>query len=107
MDKNMKILIVDDFSTMRRIIKNLLRDLGFNNTHEADDGNTALPMLKNPVQKRIYIPLDKLDNNMMHMAGESALARISMLQEPRIPTYAIALKEWNRIKENISIPKKP
>ncbi|MBR9856112.1 MAG: chemotaxis protein CheY [Gammaproteobacteria bacterium] len=46
MDKNMKILIVDDFSTMRRIIKNLLRDLGFNNTHEADDGNTALPMLK-------------------------------------------------------------
>ena len=47
MDKNMKILIVDDFSTMRRIIKNLLRDLGYNNTHEADDGNTALPMLKN------------------------------------------------------------
>ncbi|MHA6963373.1 chemotaxis response regulator CheY [Zobellella endophytica] len=43
----MKILIVDDFSTMRRIIKNLLRDLGFNNTHEADDGTTALPMLKN------------------------------------------------------------
>lgn len=42
----MKILIVDDFSTMRRIIKNLLRDLGFNNTTEADDGKTALPMLK-------------------------------------------------------------
>lgn len=47
MDKNMKILIVDDFSTMRRIIKNLLRDLGFTNTQEADDGQTALPMLKN------------------------------------------------------------
>ncbi|MDH3760608.1 MAG: chemotaxis response regulator CheY [Gammaproteobacteria bacterium] len=46
MDKEMKILIVDDFSTMRRIIKNLLRDLGFNNTSEADDGQTALPMLK-------------------------------------------------------------
>lgn len=42
----MKILIVDDFSTMRRIIKNLLRDLGFNNTTEADDGTTALPLLK-------------------------------------------------------------
>ena len=41
----MKILIVDDFSTMRRIIKNLLRDLGFNNTIEADDGLTALPIL--------------------------------------------------------------
>ncbi len=46
MDKDMKILVVDDFSTMRRIIKNLLRDLGFNNTSEADDGSTALPMLK-------------------------------------------------------------
>lgn len=43
----MKILIVDDFSTMRRIIKNLLRELGFSNTAEADDGSTALPMLKN------------------------------------------------------------
>ena len=46
MDKNMKILIVDDFSTMRRIIKNLLRDLGFTNTAEADDGLTGLPMLQ-------------------------------------------------------------
>ncbi len=46
MDKNMKILIVDDFSTMRRIIKNLLRDLGFNDTTEADDGQTALPLLR-------------------------------------------------------------
>jgi two-component system chemotaxis response regulator CheY len=46
LDKNMKILVVDDFSTMRRIIRNLLRDLGFENVSEADDGNTALPMLK-------------------------------------------------------------
>lgn len=43
---NMKILVVDDFSTMRRIIKNLLNDLGFANISEADDGNTALPVLK-------------------------------------------------------------
>ena len=47
LDKNMKILIVDDFSTMRRIIKNLLRDLGFTNTAEADDGTSAMPMLEN------------------------------------------------------------
>jgi two-component system, chemotaxis family, chemotaxis protein CheY len=45
-NKDMKILIVDDFSTMRRIVKNLLRDLGFTNTSEADDGLTALPMLQ-------------------------------------------------------------
>jgi two-component system chemotaxis response regulator CheY len=46
LDKNMKILVVDDFSTMRRIIKNLLKDLGFANIQEADDGSTALPMLQ-------------------------------------------------------------
>lgn len=46
MDKGMKILVVDDFATMRRIIRNLLRDLGFNNSEEADDGVTALPMVK-------------------------------------------------------------
>ncbi|OOZ42140.1 response regulator [Solemya pervernicosa gill symbiont] len=42
----MKILVVDDFSTMRRIIKNLLRELGFENVSEADDGATGLPMLQ-------------------------------------------------------------
>lgn len=47
MDYDMNILIVDDFSIMRRIIKNLLLDLGFNNTQEADDGTTALPILQN------------------------------------------------------------
>lgn len=46
MNKDMKILVVDDFSTMRRIVKNLLKDLGFTNMEEADDGNTALPLLK-------------------------------------------------------------
>ncbi|MFY0655878.1 chemotaxis response regulator CheY [Neptunomonas phycophila] len=46
MKKDIKILVVDDFSTMRRIIKNLLRDLGFNNVVEADDGKTALPILQ-------------------------------------------------------------
>ena len=45
MNKDIKILVVDDFATMRRIVKNLLRDLGFKNTKEADDGATALPML--------------------------------------------------------------
>ena len=47
MDKNLKILIVDDYSTMRRIVKNLLADLGFTNVTEADDGRAALPMLQN------------------------------------------------------------
>lgn len=46
MDKNLRILIVDDFSTMRRIVKNLLNDLGFTNTAEAEDGNAALTLLR-------------------------------------------------------------
>lgn len=47
MNKNLKILVVDDFSTMRRIVKNLLNELGFSDISEADDGKTALPMLQN------------------------------------------------------------
>jgi len=46
MNSNMKILIVDDFSTMRRIVKNLLSDLGYTNTTEADDGKSAWPLLQ-------------------------------------------------------------
>jgi two-component system chemotaxis response regulator CheY len=43
---NLKILVVDDFATMRRIIRSLLQDLGFSNVSEADDGKTAWPMLQ-------------------------------------------------------------
>lgn len=46
MNKNIRILVVDDFSTMRRIVKNLLSDLGFNNTVEAEDGHSALAVLR-------------------------------------------------------------
>lgn len=46
MDVNMNVLIVDDFATMRRIVKNILRQLGFTNISEADDGKTALQALK-------------------------------------------------------------
>jgi two-component system chemotaxis response regulator CheY len=43
----MKFLVVDDYSTMRRIVKNLLHDLGYGDVTEADDGKTALPLLQN------------------------------------------------------------
>jgi two-component system chemotaxis response regulator CheY len=46
MNSQLKFLVVDDFSTMRRIVKGLLHDLGYQNVQEADDGSTALPMLK-------------------------------------------------------------
>ncbi len=45
-DYKMKILVVDDFSTMRRIVKNVLKQLGFENIEEAEDGAQALAKLK-------------------------------------------------------------
>ena len=45
-DKNIKFLVVDDFSTMRRIVRNLLKELGFANVDEAEDGVIALQKLK-------------------------------------------------------------
>ncbi|HET6804744.1 MAG TPA: chemotaxis response regulator CheY [Frateuria sp.] len=73
MDKNMKILVVDDFSTMRRIVRNLLVELGFTNQliQEADDGNNALTMLKSQ-------PFDLVvtDWNMPNMTGIDLLRAI-------------------------------
>lgn len=45
-DKNMRFLVVDDFNTMRRIVRNLLKELGFNNVEEAEDGVDALAKLR-------------------------------------------------------------
>ncbi|QKJ87512.1 chemotaxis protein CheY [Paramixta manurensis] len=45
-DKNMRFLVVDDFNTMRRIVRNLLKELGFNNVEEAEDGADALNKLR-------------------------------------------------------------
>ncbi|MBL6749024.1 MAG: chemotaxis response regulator CheY [Nevskia sp.] len=71
MDKNTRILIVDDFSTMRRIVKNLLHDLGFLNTAEADDGRSAWALLQGT-------PIDFVitDWNMPGMTGLDLLKNI-------------------------------
>jgi len=45
-DPNMRFLVVDDFSTMRRIVRNLLKELGFTNVQEAEDGVDALNKLR-------------------------------------------------------------
>jgi two-component system chemotaxis response regulator CheY len=45
-DKNLRFLVVDDFSTMRRIVRNLLKELGFNNVEEAEDGAAGLKKLR-------------------------------------------------------------
>ncbi len=46
-DKNIKFLVVDDFSTMRRIVRSLLKELGYVNVDEAEDGAIALQKLRN------------------------------------------------------------
>ncbi len=71
MNKNMRILIVDDFSTMRRIVKNLLTDLGFTNTAEAEDGNSALTALRTST-----IDFVVTDWNMPGMTGIELLRSI-------------------------------
>ena len=71
MDKNIRILIVDDFSTMRRIVKNLLNDLGFFNTTEADDGTSAMVELG-----RAKFDLVITDWNMPGMPGIDLLKAI-------------------------------
>lgn len=71
LNKNIRILVVDDFSTMRRIVKNLLSDLGFNNTVEAEDGNSALAVLRQDA-----VELVVTDWNMPGMTGIELLREI-------------------------------
>lgn len=70
MDKDIKILIADDFSTMRRIIKNLLRDLGFSNAHEADSGKNALARLQKDEFNFLIVDKDMPDVNGMDLLRE-------------------------------------
>ena len=68
---NMRVLVVDDFSTMRRIVKNILRQLGFNNVVEADDGTSAWEILN-----REKIDFIVSDWNMPQMTGIELLRRV-------------------------------
>ena len=92
MDKGIRILIVDDFSTMRRIVKNLLNDLGFTNTAEADDGTTALVELQ-----KAKFDLVVTDWNMPGMQGIDLLKAIradeSLAKIPVLMVTAEAKRE--------------
>ncbi|MCK4864277.1 MAG: chemotaxis response regulator CheY [Gammaproteobacteria bacterium] len=92
----MKILVVDDFSTMRRIIKNLLRDLGFNNTSEADDGLTALPMLKSG-----KFDLLVTDWNMPGMQGIDLLKAVRADDDESLKNIPVLMVTAEQKKEQI------
>lgn len=91
-DTNMRILAVDDFSTMRRIIKNILKQLGFHNVAEADDGMAALEMLR---KEKIDFVIS--DWNMPKMTGIELLKAIradeSLKQIPLLMVTAEAQRE--------------
>jgi two-component system chemotaxis response regulator CheY len=71
MDTSIKVLIVDDFATMRRILKNILKQIGFKNLLEADDGTTALEVLE-----RESVDLIISDWNMPKMTGLELLKSV-------------------------------
>lgn len=70
-DKNLRFLVVDDFSTMRRIVRNLLKELGFTNVDEAEDGQVALHKLKTQ-----HFDFIVSDWNMPNMTGIELLQAI-------------------------------
>jgi two-component system chemotaxis response regulator CheY len=70
-DKNLKILVVDDFSTMRRIVRNLLKELGYTNVDEAEDGVAALQKLNGSNFQFVVT-----DWNMPNMTGIELLRAI-------------------------------
>jgi two-component system, chemotaxis family, chemotaxis protein CheY len=70
-DPRMRFLVVDDFSTMRRIVRNLLKELGFTNVDEAEDGVVALQKLKSGTFDFIVS-----DWNMPNMTGIELLRAV-------------------------------
>jgi two-component system, chemotaxis family, chemotaxis protein CheY len=75
-DKNMNVLIVDDYKTMLRIINNLLKQIGFANVDEATDGSMALEMFKN---KKYGLVIS--DWNMEPMSGIELLKQVRALND--------------------------
>jgi two-component system, chemotaxis family, chemotaxis protein CheY len=71
MDQKMKILIVDDFTTMRRIVRNLLKQLGFENVEESEDGQQAFSKLK---EEKYHFIIS--DWNMPNMTGIELLQNV-------------------------------
>ncbi len=93
-DLNMKILIVDDFSTMRRIVRNLLKQLSFNNVDEAEDGDVALEKLKEGSYDFVIT-----DWNMPNMTGLELLKAIR--SDDNLKALPVLLITAEAEKENV------
>lgn len=93
-NKNMRILVVDDFLTMRRIIINLLRQLGFNNVVEAADGKLALDKVHEE-----QIDLIISDWNMPNMTGIEFLKHVRADEKTKAIPFIMVTAEGK--KENV------
>ena len=94
MDLNMKVLIVDDFATMRRILRNILKQIGFTNIIEADDGKSAFKELK-----KEKVDLILCDWNMPEMPGIELLNKVRSDDELKDMPFVMVTAEAQ--KENI------
>lgn len=93
-DKNMRFLVVDDFATMRRIVRNLLKELGFNNVEEAEDGADALTKLRTGAFDFVVS-----DWNMPNMDGLQLLQAIRA--DGSLGTLPVLMVTAEAKKENI------
>lgn len=91
---NMKFLVVDDFSTMRRIVRNLLKELGYSNVEEAEDGAVGLSMLKGGGFDFVVS-----DWNMPNMDGLTMLQNIR--SDPALKHLPVLMVTAEAKKENI------
>lgn len=93
-DKNLRFLVVDDFATMRRIVRNLLKDLGFNRVEEAEDGLDALNKLRADAFDFVIS-----DWNMPNMDGLQLLTEIR--SDANLKTMPVLMVTAEAKKENI------
>ena len=93
-DKNLKFLVVDDFSTMRRIVRNLLKELGYTNVDEAEDGSVGLQKLKGGNFQFVVT-----DWNMPVMTGIEMLKAIRA--DPTLKHLPVLMITAEAKKENI------
>lgn len=91
---NMKFLVVDDFSTMRRIVRNLLKELGYSNVEEAEDGAMGLAKLKSESFDFVVS-----DWNMPNMDGLTMLQQIRA--DPKLSKIPVLMVTAEAKKENI------
>lgn len=91
---DMKFLVVDDFSTMRRIVRNLLKELGFNNVDEAEDGQIALTKLRAGGFDFVVS-----DWNMPNMTGLELLKQVR--SDPSLKHLPVLMVTAEAKKENI------